>query len=166
MVEKTIVSILKGLAAVVYTVLLVSILSSPAIFIYQAFRPPVFTFNGAEIKADLTDDEYLKGTNRSPEDWVRIDYSLSASSGRFSPYYYRVDTFVPDDETAFPETGSYMIVLDEPLYFTNTVTDDFVISLYIKDDGKTDIEELTKSMNLKAKNYEKGFFEFAAYYEG
>ena len=59
-----------------------------------------------------------------------------------------------------------MIVLDEPLYFTNTVTDDFVISLYIKDDGKTDIEELTKSMNLKAKNYEKGFFEFAAYYEG
>lgn len=165
MFEKIIIKGLRGLAGVVYVCVLATILSIPVIFIYQAFKEPVFTLEKTEILSCSQEDSNITSIGEKPEEWQRIDYTLSASSGRFSPYYYKIGEFAPTQTSPLYNKTGYFIVLDEPLYFTNTVSDSFLISVYIKKDSGIDINQVASSAMFEAENYEKGFFEFAAYYK-
>lgn len=165
MLEKIIIKMLKGLAATVYVCLLTAIFSVPVIFIYQAFKEPVFTLNKTETVLNIEEDGYLSAIGEELSHWQRIDYSLTAESGRFSPYYYRIEEFIPAENSLLHENSGCRIVIDEPLYFTNTIKDDFVISVYIRNDSGINTEEVAKSALFRAKSYEKGFFEFAITYD-
>ena len=164
MFEKVTVKLLKGLAAVTYTVLLTAIFSFPVIFIYQGFKEPVFTLNKTEIVYDIENDGYLSSAGEDPSQWKRIDYSLTAESGRYSPYYYRIEEFVPSEESALYGRADCRIIIDEPLYFTNVQKDDFVLSVYIKAESDLNAEDIAKDALFRAKEYEKGFFEFVVTY--
>lgn len=164
MFEKTVISILKSMSAVIYIVIMLVLFSSPAIFIYQAFRPPVFSFDTVAVPTDLKEDEYLSSIGESPEDWQRIDYKMTASAGEFSPYNYKIDEFIIEENEILDEAEAYKVILDEPLEFSNEEADSFTLSLYIKSEENIDLEELTKSAEFKAKSYEKGFSEFSVKY--
>lgn len=164
MFEKIIIRCLRGLAGVVYVCLLSTLLSIPVIFIYQAFKEPVFTLEKTEILNCSQDDARLSEMGEKADEWKKIDYTITASSGRFSPYYYKISEFTPTESSPLYAQSGFFLVLDEPLYFTNTISDSFVISVYIKDGSGIDVASVASSAQFEAVGYEKGFFEFALQY--
>ena len=157
MIEKFIVSTLKSASAVVYAAVLLLVLSIPVIFIYQAFQPPQFVFDSVAVTEDLSDDIHL--TDEESEEWIRVDFSLTASSGKFSPYSFYIEQFSFADEGILNTTAEYKIILDEPIECTKDVKDPFTLSVYIK--GETDINEFVKSVSFKATDFSKSFGEFS-----
>ena len=158
MIEKFIVSTLKSASAVVYAAVLLLVLSIPVIFIYQAFLPPQFVFDSVAVTEDLSDDIHLSEEEKS-EEWVRVDFSLTASSGKFSPYSFYIEQFSFADEGILDSTAEYKIILDEPIECTKDVKDPFTLSVYIK--GETDINEFVKTVSFKATDFNKSFGEFS-----
>ena len=158
MVEKFIVSTLKSASAVVYVAVLLLILSIPVIFIYQAFLPPQFVFDTVSVTEDFADDIHLSDEEKN-EKWVRVDFSLIASSGKFSPYSFYIEQFTFADESIKESLEEYKIILDEPIECTKDVKDPFTLSVYIK--GETDINEFIKTVSFKATDFNKSFGEFS-----
>ncbi len=158
MFEKTIISTLKGFSAAVYILIMLALFSVPVLFIWQAFIPPEFIFDSVSVPESLEDDEYIKDREGS---WHRIDFMMTASSGKFSPYSYKIEEFEIEDGSLPEEFSSAELVLDAPLEFTNTESDSFVLSLYICSDEKPDSEEITRNISFRAVNYEKSFSEFS-----
>lgn len=162
MFEKITVKLLKGFAAVVYACLLTAILSTPVIFIYQAFKEPIFTLTDTVVYEEIKEDQYLASIGEEPANWKKIDYCLTACAGRFSPYFYRIEKFEPTEDSALSGfRQEYLITLDEPLYFTNVTEDEFVISVYIRAESSLDVREISKQALFRAVECEKGFFEFS-----
>lgn len=158
--EKSIITLLKSGSAVIYVLIFCLILSIPVIFIYQAVKPPVFTFEAAAVEESFTGDEVI---SEEAESWHKIQFTLSASAGRFSPYSFYIEEF-SFSENVLPEgISDYRIVLDEPIFCTKDQSDTFTLSVYIK--GDTDINEFIKDLSFKASDYTKSFGEFKLKFE-
>ena len=151
--EKTVISLLKSGSAVIYVLLFLLIFSMPVIFIFQAFMPPVFTLDSVAIEENFTGDEII---TENPGDWQKIELSLTARAGKFSPYSFSIDEFsLTADELQAAETKLF---LDEPVYCTKDSSDPFTLTLYIK--GAEDVRELIDDISFKASDYTKSFGEF------
>ncbi len=124
--------------------------------------PPVFTFDSVAIEENFTGDEVVSSED-SPEEWQKIQITLTASAGKFSPYSFYIEEF--DFAKDVPKTGisEYKIVLDEPISCTKDITDPFTLTVYIK--GETDINELIKDLSFTASDYTKSFGEFKLKFE-
>ncbi len=162
MFEKTVINILKSGAAVVYVLIMLTLFSAPVLFIVQAFAEPTFQFDLVSIPDSLEGDEFLK---EETDGWYRIDYCMTASSGKFSPYSYKISQFTAEENEFLASFEDYKITIDEPLEFSNIKDDSFTLSLYIKSDTEPDFTQITKSVTFKAVNYEKSFGEFYVTYE-
>ena len=158
MFEKAIISTLKGFSAVIYVLIMLALFSVPVLFIWQAFTPPEFVFDAVNVPESLENDEYIKDREGS---WHRIDFMMTASAGQISPYSYKIEEFEIEEGSLPAEVGEAALVLDAPLEFSNTVSDSFVLSLYICSEEEPDFEELTKNISFRAVNYEKSFSEFS-----
>ena len=142
------------MSAITYVALLLLVLSIPVIFIYQAFQGPVFELDSVSVQADFSGDENIPA--ESAEGWQKIEFSLIADGGRFSPYSFSIDEFsVMGDYDA----DKIRLTLDEPIFCTKDTRDPFVLTVYVKDAG--DINEFIKSVSFKASDYEKSFGEFS-----
>ncbi len=161
MFEKTVIALLKGLSAVVYAAIFILIFSMPVIFIYQAFKPPVFEFSGAAIITDLSQDSYLLTADENSADWQKIEFSLTASSGALSPYSYIIEEFSAEENEILENAEDYRIVLDAPIEFTKDEKDSFTLSVYVKTDNEAELYELAGTISFKAETYEKSFGEFS-----
>lgn len=158
--EKGIISVLKGGSAVIYVLILCLVLTLPVLFIYQAVQPPVFTLESVTV------DENFKGDEVIPEEeegWHRIQLTLNAAAGRFSPYSFYIESFGFAKNT--PTTGilRHKIVLDEPIFCTKDISDPFTLTVYIQ--GDTDINDFIKNLSFVAQNYTKSFGEFDLKFE-
>lgn len=162
MFEKLIISTLKGFSAVIYVLVMLALFSVPVLFIWQAFVPPEFVLESIDIPESLEDDTYIKNKSDS---WHRIDFIMRASSGKMSPYSYKIDEFKVKDTGILKKYDSYKLVLDAPLEFTNVQSDSFVLSLYIYSEQKPDFEEIAEGISFSAVNYEKSFSQFAVIYK-
>ena len=151
--EKTVISLLKSGSAVIYVLLFLLIFSMPVIFIFQAFMPPVFTLDTVALEENFSGDEII---TENPEAWQKIQLTLSASAGKFSPYSFYIEEFVlAADALSAEETKLF---LDEPVYCTKDSTDTFTLTLYIK--GAEDVREQIGNLSFKASDYTKSFGEF------
>lgn len=160
--EKLIISTLKGFSAVIYVLVMLALFSVPVLFIWQAFVPPEFVLESINVPESLENDTYIKNKSDS---WHRIDFIMTASSGKISPYSYKIDEFKVKDTGILKKYDSYKLVLDAPLEFTNVQSDSFVLSLYIYSEQKPDFEEIAEGISFSAVNYEKSFSQFAVIYE-
>ncbi len=165
MIEKIIISVLKALSGIFFIVIMLTLFSIPVIFIYQAFMPPVFSFENIIISEEVENDEFLISQGESSDGWASVDYKLSASSGKYSPYSYKIDEFMLDEDYFNGNLPEYKVRLDDTVEFTNTESDSFTLTLYIKKNGTDSINEVLKSVSFKAKTYEKSFSEFSVTYE-
>ena len=158
MFEKSVITILKSGAAIAYVLILLTLFSAPVLFIWQAFTPPVFTFDKIEICESPENNEAF--TKEDTENWYRIDFSGVASTGSISPYSYEIPEFTINGD-ALPESIlDYTVVLDEPLAFSKDKDDSFTISLYVKSEEKPDFSEASGSISFEAVNCKKSFGEF------
>lgn len=154
MFEKSIITILKSLSAVIYVVIMVALFSFPVSFIVHAFIPPVFSLSKIEYEqvGDAAEKEY------------RIDYYITASSGKYSPYEYTIDEIALKNDEFLSFAESYEVTLDEPSSFTKDNHDEMIISLHINTEEDFDIQQICKEAEFKTKVYEKGFGEFKVKY--
>ncbi len=148
--EKAVISLFKGGSAVIYVFIFCLVLSIPGIFIYQAIKTPEFTLETVSIEENFSGDGVI---TEESEDWNKIQFSLTATAGKFSPYSYEISEF----EAEGIET-EHKIVLDEPILCDKDTVDPFTITLYIK--GETDIDKVIESVSFKASDFSKSFGEF------
>ncbi len=164
MFEKILVTTLKSASAVVYVLIMAALFAFPVSFIIHAFLPPVFTLSRIETSVveedDIISDENIEIT----EGWHRIDYYITASSGKFSPYEYTIEEITLQNDEFLSFAHNYTVLIDEPSYFTKDITDEMVISLYIDTDEEFDINSVCKEAEFKTLIYEKGFGEFKVKY--
>lgn len=158
MFEKSVITILKSGAAVIYVLIMLTLFAAPVLFIWQAFTPPVFTFDSIEISENLENDEEL--TDKNKEYRYKIVYKGMASSGKSSPYSYEIPEFTINDDSLSEAFSDYTVVLDEPLCFSASEADSFSISLYINSETEPDFSEIAKNVSFKAVNCKKSFGEF------
>ncbi len=158
--EKRIISLLKGGSAFIYVVILCLVLSLPVLFIYQAFLPPVFTFDTVAIEESFAGDEII---TENADEWQKLQLTLEATAGSLSPYSFYIEEF--DFAKDVPKTGisEYKIVLDEPIFCTKDITDPFTLTVYVKAD--TQINEITENLSFTASDYTKSFGEFKLKFE-
>lgn len=164
MFEKIIVSALKGGSLVAYILIMLSLFSAPVIFIYQAFMPPVFEFDSASIYNELKEDEYLTAIGENPEDWQKMECHITASSGKFSPYKYKIAEFYVEENEILKNVEDYKVIIDKTPEFSNTESAEFTLSLYVKSAEKINFSELAEISEFKAKSYEKSFSQFSVSY--
>lgn len=150
MFEKSVITILKSGAAVAYVLIMLTLFSAPVLFIWQAFTPPVFTFDSVEISECIEEEGFR----------YKIEYKGSASSGKISPYSYEIEGFTLDENETVKALSGYSVVLDEPLSFSGKEEDSFTISLYINSEDEPDFAEITENVSFKAVNCKKSFGEF------
>lgn len=158
--EKTIISILKGGSAVIYVLLFLLIFSMPVIFIYQAVKPPVFTFDTVAVEENFEGDEIISD---GAGEWQKLQFTLSATAGKFSPYSFYIEEFSLDAEALGISAEDVRVILDEPVSCTKDTTDPFTITLYIRADG--DVREHIGDLAFKASDYTKSFGEFKLKFE-
>ncbi len=161
MFEKIIITTLKSFSAVIYVFIMLALFSVPVLFVYQAFQPPEFILEGITIPESLGDDEFLSGKEGN---WHRIDFTMTASSGKFSPYSYKIEEFTTENSGVLSQFEDYEIRIDSPLEFSNTESDSFVLSLYVLSEEAPDFTEITADITFSAINYEKSFSEFSVRY--
>lgn len=159
--EKGIISVLKGGSAVVYVLIFCLVLTLPVLFIYQAVQPPVFTLESVTVDENFKGDEVIP--EEEEEGWRRIQLTLNATAGSFSPYSFYIEEF--DFSKDVPKSGisEYRIVLDEPIFCTKDITDTFTLTVYIQ--GDTDINAFVKDLSFSAQKYTKSFGEFDLKFE-
>lgn len=148
--QKTIISLFKGGSAVIYVLIFCLVLSAPVIFIYQAVKTPEFTFETVSVDENFKGDEVIA---EDYKDWQKIQFSLTATAGKFSPYSYEISEFKADGIEK-----EHIIVLDEPILCDKDTVDPFTLTIYIK--GNTDVNEVIKSVSFKASDFSKSFGEF------
>ncbi len=158
--EKRIISLLKGGSAVIYGVLLCLVLSLPVLFIYQAFLPPVFTFDTVAVEEAFSGDEII---TENADEWQKLQLTLSATAGKFSPYCFYIEEFDFSKDVPTDGIEEYKIVLDEPIFCTKDINDPFTLTVYVKGDAQ--INELTKQLSFTASDYTKSFGEFKLKFE-
>ena len=158
--EKGIISVLKGGSAVIYILIFCLILAVPVIFIWQAFEPPVFTLESVTVDENAEGDEVIP---QEEEGRHRIQLTLNATAGSFSPYSFYIEEF--DFSKDVPKSGisEYRIVLDEPIFCTKDISDPFTLTVYIQ--GDTDINAFVKDLSFVAQKYTKSFGEFDLKFE-
>ena len=156
MVEKFLVSTFKKASGVVYILIFLFILSLPCIFIYEAFQPPQFIFDSVSINEDMTEDSVLSDEEKA-EKWTRIDFSMTATARKLSPYSFYIEKFTLAGDIPIGDED-VKIVLDHPIEFTKDTSSPFTLTLYIK--GERDINEIVKRISFKAADYERSFGEF------
>ena len=166
MFEKTIITLLKGMSAVIYIFIMLTLFSAPVIFIYQAVKPPVFTLTEVNEAVISENDDFLSENGKNSDDYIRIDYTMTASSGKFSPYSYEISEFTVEENEFTKNSGEILVSIDEPISFSNTVSDDFVLSVYIEKENAPALSEITSEISFKAVNYEKSFSEFSLKHKG
>lgn len=164
MFEKIIITLLKSLSANVYIVIMLTLFSIPVVFIYQAVKPPVFTFESMSIEKVSADDEYLTSIGMNTDGWIKLNYSITADSGKFSPYSYEINEFGIEENEYTESIGEIPVLLDEPLSFSNTVTDSCTLSVYIEEDKISDIKTFAENIKFTATKFEKSFSEFSLKY--
>ena len=158
--EKSIITLLKSGSAVIYVLIFCLILSIPVIFIYQAVKPPVFTFDTVAVEEAFSGDEII---TENADEWQKLQLTLSASAGKFSPYSFYIEEFDFSKDVPIDRIEEYKIVLDEPIFCTKDINDPFTLSVYIK--GDTDINEFIKDLSFTASDYTKSFGEFKLKFE-
>ncbi len=158
--EKSIITLLKSGSAVIYVLIFCLILSIPVIFIYQAVKPPVFTFDTVAVEEAFSGDEII---TENADEWQKLQLTLSASAGKFSPYSFYIEEFAFSKDVPTDRIEEYKIVLDEPIFCTKDINDPFTLSVYIK--GDADINEFIKDLSFKASDYTKSFGEFKLKFE-
>lgn len=162
MFEKAVITTLKSGAAVIYVIIMLVLFSAPVLFIWQAFVPPVFTFESVSAPETVENEEFISdGT----EKWYKIDYSVTASSGKISPYSFEIEQFEAVENEYLEGFSDHRVEIDEPLKFSNTEDDSFILSLYIKSAEEPELEEITKNISFKAVNYKKSFGQFYVTFE-
>ncbi len=155
--EKTAITSLKALSAVAYAAIFLLIFSLPVIFIYQAFKAPVFVFDSVAVTADFQGDENIP--QDEAEGWQKIEFSLVAEAGTFSPYSFYIEEFALSSELVPGGASDVLIAIDEPVSCTKDTKDPFTLSLYVKD--AADASSLASGVSFKAVTYEKSFGEFS-----
>lgn len=165
MFEKTIVTALKGLSLISYIFIMLALFSAPVIFIYQAFMPPVFSFESVSFYSELQDDEYLTAIGENPEDWQKMDCHMTATAGKMSPYNFTIAEFYVEPNEILEDAEDYKVIIDKTLEFSKTETEEFTLTLYVKSDEKVDFAKLAEISEFKAKSYEKSFSQFSVTYE-
>ena len=155
--EKTITSTLKALSAVVYVVLFLLIFSLPAIFIYQAFQPPVFVFDSVATEVDFQGDENIPADKA--QDWQKISFSLICQTGKFSPYSFTIESFELSSQMSDGSASDVLVVTDGTVYCDKDTKAPFTLTLYVKD--AQDINNFVKGISFRASDYEKSFGEFS-----
>lgn len=153
--EKAIISFFKGGSAVAYVLLLCLVLSLPVVFIYQAFQPPEFTFEAVAVEEDFTGDEII---TKDSEKWQKLQLSLSASSGEFSPYSFEIREFAVEGTDK-----EHIVILDDTVVCTKDESDPFTLTLYVQD--TRDAGEIMKEISFVASDYTKSFGEFDLKFE-
>ncbi len=149
------------MSAVIYVLIMLTLFSIPVVFIYQAVKPPVFTFESITIEEADENDEYLASIGKSSDGWIKLNYSITANSGRFSPYSYEINEFGIDENDYTKDVGEISVFIDEPLSFSNTETDSCTISLYVEENKISDIKTFAENIEFKATKFEKAFSEFS-----
>lgn len=162
MFEKAVINTLKSGAAVIYVIIMLVLFSVPVLFIWQAFVPPVFTFESVSAPEIIENGEFISDDGGK---WYRIDYSVTASSGKISPYSYEIEQFEAEENEYLDSFSDHRVEIDESLSFSNTEDDSFILTLYIKSDKEPDFEEITKNVSFKAVNYKKSFGQFYVTFE-
>lgn len=158
MFEKSLIKILKSLSAVIYVIIMLALFAFPVSFIVHAFLPPEFNLNSIYF------EQLSESTEAPSENGYRVDYNVTASAGRYSPYEYTIEAIALTDDEFLSFAEGYEVVIDETSYFTKDIHDEIIISLYIYTDENIDIESLCTKAQFKTKIYEKGFREFKIKY--
>ena len=161
MTEKVLLPFYTLLSVVVYLTVLIGILTIPLLFAVQANAPLSFSLEGIDVSpADAGDAEFA-ASGYAPEGWYRIDYRMSVGSAKMSPYSYTVEAFALKAPAAFKKTGAYFVTLDEPLSFSRSVRDSFVLSLYVGgfEDGAA-AEAFARTAGFGARGVVRGFSFF------
>ena len=140
MFEKIILTAINVISVIVYVCLLCFILSIPVFLIVQAQKDPEFTVYSSDISEVSQDDAYLASVGEESGGWYKIEYTCSASSGKYSPYSFRVGSFALKEANEFKRNHKYYVVLDEPLDFSGQSPDDFTLTLYVNADEQTATE--------------------------
>lgn len=164
MFEKILVTALKSASAVIYVIIMIALFAFPVSFIIHAFLPPVFTLSKIETSVVGENDSFLGSSDETTDVWHKIDYYITASSGKFSPYEYTIEEVTLQNDEFLSFADGYKVFIDEPSYFTKDITDEIVISLYINSNEEFDINSVCKEAQFKTLIYEKGFGEFKVKY--
>lgn len=162
MFEKAVITTLKSGAAVIYVIIMLVLFSAPVLFIWQAFVPPVFTFDSMSAPEIVENEEFISDDGGK---WYRIDYSVTASSGKISPYSFEIEQFEAVENEYLGSFSDHRVEIDEPLKFSNTEDDSFILSLYIRSETAPDLEEVAENVSFKAVNYKKSFGQFYVTFE-
>lgn len=159
--EKILINIIKTVSVAAYVFFMGLLFAFPINFAIQAFIPPVLTVN--EVGTAAIEENGIIPAAEINE-WTRIDYKITASSGWASPYDYLIEEFTVKNEDILSEAKEYKVILDEPSVFTKDSPDDMTISLYLRLDGDADASDVMENVTFKAKVYEKNFAQFKAKY--
>jgi len=120
----------------VYVVMLAIILAIPGFLIFQGAKDPEFSVRSVNMEA-VTSDDFLVSEGETQGGWYKITYECTASSGKYSPYTFKVGYFVLRGPLEYSRTVKHYVLLDEPLEFGGRNTDDFVLMLYVNTDEQT-----------------------------
>ena len=159
--EKIVISLLKGLSAVIYVAIMITLFSIPVVFIYQAVKPPVFTLDSMTIEEVSEDDTYPDTLGEYKDGIIKLNFNMIADSGKFSPYTYEISEFAMEENEYTKILGEIPVFLDEPLSFSNKVSDSCTLSIYVEKDKIDDLEKLAESITFTATKFEKSFAEFS-----
>ena len=131
MTEKLLLPFYSVISVVIYVVLLAGIVAIPLLFASQAYASPDFALEEITVTPAAEDDAVFAASGNAPRGWYRIDYRMNAASPKLSPYRYTVKSFALKAPVDFKKTGTYFTALDEPLSFSRSERDEFVLSLYV-----------------------------------
>ena len=130
--EKLLLPFYSVISVVIYVALLAGLLAVPLLFAATAYAPLDFALEGIDVSpADAADGTFAASGNE-PRGWYRIDYRMNVGSAALSPYRYTVNNFALKAPADFKKTGSYFLALDEPLTFSRSERDSFVLTLYVQ----------------------------------
>ena len=130
MTEKVFLPFYSGVSALIYFAVMFLIFAVPVLFITQAKASPDFRLDSVEVSPADGTDAFFTSSGKSADGWYKIVYHMNVGSKKSSPYSYTVEDFALKDPEDFIKTGNYAVFLDEPLSFSSTQRDDFVLTLY------------------------------------
>lgn len=149
------------ISVVVHVCTLTLILSIPVLFAVKANAPLSFKVNDISVSPVSADDEQFRSLNFTTEGWYRIDYDMTVSADKLSPYGYTIEKFALKAPKELRYTDNYAVFLDKPIEFTTGQSDDYMLTCYVRHTGDIDtVKEYAKTLGFGTRNIVRIFTLF------
>lgn len=152
-----------ALSVVVHISLITLIFAVPVLFIVKGNAPLDFTLHTVEVTAADASDEQLLSVSPTADGWYKIEYDMSVSASKLSPYGYTVARFALIGPKEMKKNGTYAVFLDEPIAFGTGGSDDFVIDCYIRASGEEEARQTAQTLSFGTRGTVRkfSFFDYA-----